>query len=140
MFKENLDLVLQYTKQFIDAAMPVAQQAYEIGLLTLRIDAAQSVVWALLGVGVALLVGRKIKADFAAAKAKANLPENKENVWRRDATDHMPADGFFHILAGIFAAVGGIIGAIGIVNVWTWVKLIAPQIWLAHQAIEKLVK
>lgn len=140
MFKENLDLVLQYTKQFIDAAMPVAQQAYEIGLLTLRIDAAQSIVWALLFLGVALFAGWKIKSDFGAARTKANLPENRETVWKRDTTDHLPADGFFHFIAGVFAAIAGVVGAIGIVNVWVWVKLFAPQIWLAHQAIEKLVK
>jgi hypothetical protein len=139
MNPSELDKAVAYTKQFIDAALPVAKQAYEIGLITLRIDAAQSAVVGLIMLVLAVLGVRKIRADHKAAKAIAALPENKDNTWRKDASNHLPADGFLHVLGALFSCAAGAIALFTLLNVWLWVKLFAPELWLARQAIAKII-
>lgn len=138
--KENLDLVLAYTKQFIDAVTPVAKQAYEIGLLTLRIDAAHSILLNVAGVIAVIFILRLIWTDWNKAKAKAALPENANNMWKNSADDHMIGMGIPHVAISIIAFVIGFISTLGLLNVWMWTKLFAPELWLAHQAVEKLLK
>jgi hypothetical protein len=139
MNPSELDKAVTYTKQFIDAAMPVAKQAYEIGLITLRIDAAQAIVFCLLLTVFATLGIKRVRADYTAAKARAALPENKSDVWKRDASDHMPLDGFLHSIVSIICLVTGICAAFNLLSVWLWVKLFAPELWLARQAIAKII-
>lgn len=139
MNPSELDKAVAYTKQFIDAAMPVAKQAYEIGLITLRIDAAQSIVFCLLLIVFATLGIKRVRADYRAAKVTAALPENKSDVWKRDATGHMPLDGFPHIVVSIACSAAGIVAVFNLLNVWMWAKLFAPELWLARQAIAKII-
>lgn len=138
--KENLDLVLAYTKQFIEAATSIAKQAYEIGLLTLRIDAAHSILLNVAGVIAVILIIRLIWTDWNRAQAKAALPENARSIWTNSAGEHMIGMGFPHVIVSIFACVIGFISTIGLLNIWTWTKLFAPELWLAHQAVEKLLR
>lgn len=76
-----------YLSKFIDAAVPVAKQAYEIGLLTIQIDALQTILGAIL-IAVASFVLlrflRKSKAkSFAQAKAVAKDKFNYfQNSWK----------------------------------------------------------
>jgi hypothetical protein len=130
MLKENMDMVLQYTKQFIDAAMPVAKQAYEIGLLTLRIDAIGIFVNATLSaLCICLLI-------FFVYK-----------VYKWDMQVHKPDDmnkGMFTLFGGAVSFILSLVlffaSAHNLFNVWLWTKLFAPELWLAHQAIEKILK
>lgn len=135
--KENLDLVIGYTKQFIDSVTPIAKQAYEIGLLTLRIDAANSILLCLAGLVGVVLVLRFLWADYAAAKVKANLSGSRS---MNSVEDHLICMGIFHVLGGIGVCIIGIVAVVSLLNVWLWTKLIAPELWLAHQAVEKLIK
>lgn len=139
MEPSELDKAVTYTKQFIDAATPIAKQAYEIGLVTLRIDAAQEIVLSLSIVVAAFFFLRKVRGDWMAAAEKAKLPENKRSVFRCETGDHLPLGGAGHFIFGALALFAGVAGIFGVLNVWTWVKLISPQLWLAHRAIEKII-
>jgi hypothetical protein len=129
-FKENLDLVLQYTKQFIDAAMPVAKQAYEVGLLTLRIDAVAILVQASVATVAIILI--------SVAMCKIHKWDMSANV----------GDATVKWLPTLFAALIGV--GVNVIlylswardlhSVWVWTKLLAPELWLAHEAIEKVMK
>jgi hypothetical protein len=123
-FKENLDLVVDYTKKFIDTVTPVAKQAYEIGLMTLQIDAAQSLILGAISVAFLVFFIRKMNGKY---KSEDDLFD-----------DPMAP---FYVVGGGILGVASIVGAFTtILNVWVWVKLIRPELWLAHQAIEKLLK
>lgn len=139
MNPSELDKAVAYTKQFIDAALPVAKQAYEIGLLTLRIDAAQSIVFCLLLIVFATLGIKRVRADYSAAKVTAALPENKSDIWKRDVSDHMALDGFLHGIVSLICLAVGICAVFNLLSVWLWVKLFAPELWLARQAIAKII-
>lgn len=140
METSELDKAVEYTKQFIEAAMPVAKKAYEIGLMTLRIDAVQSLVFAVALLTFAILVGRKIRRDWVEAKRIAKSPDERGRGYNVDKpSSHLPADGFFHLIGTLAAASSFAISMIDILNIWLWVKLFAPELWLAHRAIEKLV-
>lgn len=139
MANPEIDQMIQYTKQFIEAAAPVAKQAYEIGLVTLRIDAAQTIVFALLALAVSALVIKKILGDYKEAKRVAALPENQRSMLTKGADDHLPAGGVFHFIGGVLAALSGGGAVIALANVWVWVELFAPQLWLAHMAVQKII-
>lgn len=139
MAASELDKAVEYTKQFIEAATPIAKQAYEIGLLTLRIDAAQGLVTSLLVLVACFFVLRRISADWAAAKVTAALPENRRS-YTNEPGNYLPMMGIPHCAVGLMAIISGVICAFGLVNIWNWTKLFAPELWLAHQAVEKLVR
>lgn len=128
--KENLDVVIEYTKQFIDTVTPAAKQAYEVGLLTLQIDAVGQLVAALIAWFVVAMVFyvvyRIYKWDFD--------PKN----------DVDPDQGYTTFLAGcgglLISGVSLLSWGTNLFSVWVWVKLLRPELWLAHQALEKILK
>lgn len=139
--KTEIDKVVEYTKQFIEAATPIAKQAYETGLVTLRIDAAQILIFGFSAVLVAILLLRWVRSEWVKAKAKADAarPESQRDVWKRRPSSHLAADGIPHALAMIAAGFALLIGTSFLLNIWTWAKLFAPELWLAHMAVSKLL-
>lgn len=121
---EYMNTVLALFKQFIAAATPVAKQAYDIGLLTLQVDAAGNVGLALLF----LMVGGPVLYLIIKYLRK------HEDGYMKDGTYVLCIGGI--IISIIFM----IISVVNLLNVWLWVKLFRPELWLAHMAIEKLVK
>lgn len=133
--QEALDL----TKQLIEAATPIVKQAYEIGLLTLRIDAAQDVVCAL-GLLIFGSLGLwKVIKDVKEAKRTSQLPENIHKSYN-DLDKYLTGGGVFHFFGGFAALAAFGFGVVQTLSLWMWVKLFSPELWLAHQAIEKLTK
>lgn len=149
MNPSELDKVVAYTKKFIDAALPIVKQAYETGLLTLRIDAAQSIVFGLALLVMAVLGMKKIRADYAVAKviaSVAKIPESRYsyigNEKRLDMSRpsyHMAGEGIPYFIGGIFSCVAAAFALYMLLNVWLWVKLFAPELWLAGQAVKKII-
>lgn len=138
--KEIVELAVGYTKQIVEALTPLAKQAYEIGLLTLQIDAAQVLVVSILMVIFGGIVMWKIVQDIKRAIKLAELPENKSRYSTCSFTDHLFAEGVFHFIGGAIVSFGGVAGLIGMLKIWLWVKLFSPELWLAHQAVEKILK
>jgi hypothetical protein len=134
--KEVMDAAVGYAKEFVEALTPIAQKAYETGLLTLQIDAAQGIVSAIAALVIGALGLRKIIADYRDAKRASKLPENRGS-W---VTYYLPLDGMPHIFIGMACSFGLVIGACNLLSIWLWVKLFSPDLWLAHQAVEKLLK
>lgn len=124
-----LDKVVTYTKQFYEAALPVAKKAYEIGLLTLQIDAIASLTYAALAmVGCGLLT----YLWYRLFKYDVSLKSNAMNKGLATGV------GF---LCWVFG--GGFLflkWACDLFSVWLWVKLFHPDLWLAHMAIEAAAK
>jgi hypothetical protein len=124
--KEVVELAVGYTKQIVEALTPLAKQAYEIGLVTLQVDAAASLFYGFLGCLPAFLT---IGACIWVSK-----------------TRHVP-DGERIEAALCTAGAGSVVSFLAILmvgyqflSVWLWVKLFSPELWLAHQAVEKLLK
>ena len=134
-----------YLGKFIDAAVPVAKQAYEIGLLTIQIDALQTILGAVL-IAVASFVLlrflRNSKAkSFVQAKAVAKDKFNyeKESVQIEYATKNWTTysvfDAFGWGLSHVPSLFGILLSTVMLCNIWLWVKLFKPELWLAKQAI-----
>jgi hypothetical protein len=122
--KEGVDLMVNYTKQFVEALTPVAKQAYEIGLKTLQIDAASTLIYAFLSM---LLI-----AFIAYWMVRLIKWAQKE-----DQFDTMMFGTTFGSVACLLIF---IFSGSRLLSVWLWTKLFAPELWLAHQAVEKLLK
>lgn len=131
----EIDQIVEYTKKFIEAATPIAKQAYEIGVMTLRIDAISTVVTCVFFLLVAFFVSRKIAADWTTARA---LHEKQKSGFR-DVTDYLPALGIPHFIGSLVVGATVFITALNLFNVWLWVKLFSPELWLAHMAVQKIV-
>lgn len=112
---------LEVTKNLIDAATPVAKQAYEIGLMTLQVDALASLVPALLvfiaSVVLFVYLIKAVLADY-----------------------YLPFEGGPHFFGICVSVISAGITLVWLFDIWLWVKLFKPELWLVHQAIEKLVK
>jgi hypothetical protein len=139
--KEVVELAVGYTKQIVEALTPIAKQAYEIGLLTLQVDAAAILVPTIIALIVAILIAKKAWQKIGAAVETSRLPENKKSGWPENTfSHHLTADGVPHVLAVLVSAIVVCVSALQLLSVWLWVKLFSPELWLAHQAVEKLLK
>lgn len=121
--KEVVELAVGYTKQIVEALTPIAKQAYDVGLLTLRIDAAGELAIA------ALLLIIVVVGFICAYKRLKMAAASTEDI----AFSFM----FLTIPAGLVLGIGGVWK---LFYIWAWVKLFSPELWLAHQAVEKLLK
>lgn len=140
MDTKTIDVVVGYTKQFIDAVTPIAKQAYEIGLLTLQIDAAQVLITAGIFFAVTAISIYVIVKHVKNAIAKTDTPENKAKNYPATADEFLPGGGVVHAV-WLMLSISGFIGSmVNLLSVWTWIKLCNPSLWLAHQAVEKLLK
>lgn len=128
---EYMNAAMVMIQKIIAAATPVAKQAYEIALLTLQIDAGSVLFFGLIILIVSLVVMNYLRKTYSVAVAKAK--ENRSTI-------ALPGDGAIHAFGTCFALGGFLVSGIILLNVWLWVKLIRPELWLAHMAIEKLVK
>lgn len=114
---EYMNAAVVMFKQLVAAATPIAVKAYEIGLLTLQIDAVSVIFPCFLLLFLACYIMYKV---VQSAKA-----------------DGIEDSGVFF---GIVAVALGAAALCNLLNVWLWVKLFRPELWLAHVAIDKLVK
>ena len=163
--KEVVELAVGYTKQIVEALTPIAKQAYEIGLVTIQVDAAAEIITAFLIFALTGFVSYKFfkserKADtekqqwcFTQAQAEERRrgegkpPQNPEysTIYLTNPKDwrwRCPMDGAneFKVGIAIACAVVCIASLVILCKVWLWVKLFSPDLWLAHQAVEKLLK
>jgi hypothetical protein len=151
---EYANAALAMMKQIIAAATPVAIKAWEISLLTLQIDAFSVLFLATVGVVLTIVLRRWLEFTRKDAVIRATVEQAKrmtENEVRRSKGERLWSDvtwwDYTEIydkpgwtISCLFALTPGILGAVFLLNIWLWVKLIRPELWLAHVAIEKLVK
>jgi hypothetical protein len=120
--REVVELAVGYTKQIVEALTPIAKQAYDIGLLTLRIDA----VSVLIPMSILFIVA------VIATHKYIKYHQKFEELWESD-----PA---ITIFGGFFCVVSLCVSSINVFSTWLWVKAFSPELWLAHQAVERLLK
>lgn len=157
---EYVNQAMAMMQKVIAAATPIAAKAWEISMLTLQIDALATMVpFILLIVGsvVAVVLLRRYRAQELLKYEQAckaleernalKLELAKANGMRYYDPERQPShreyssfDGMGLVLTWMAALTPGIIGVAALCNVWLWVKLFQPELWLAHAAIEKLVK
>lgn len=143
--KEVVELTAWYTKQIVEALTPIAKQAYDVGLLTLRIDALATLIpSAIIFLLCAYILYRVVQHVKDASEYAENANAGHEGFKKRytylddSASDHINV--YFIAPASAFGILGLVAGFINIINLWLWTKLFSPELWLAHQAVEKLLK
>jgi heme/copper-type cytochrome/quinol oxidase subunit 2 len=110
-----------YVQKFIDAAIPVAKQAYEIGLMTLQIDALSVLIPAFM-----LVLVLTWAFSYWYRKIRPNIEScmDIELNW---------------VLVGSAYMIGMVWPVVQIFNMWLWIKLFKPELWLAKQAISAVL-
>lgn len=141
-YSEILSKTGEYLTKFVDAAIPVAKQAYEIGLLTIRIDAAQTLIPPILVLIISILVFRKCLKVYKDAKAVA-IEKRIMSRWG-DSYDwakagHISMEGGAVAIPWFFSCVGVVVSVIIMCNIWLWIQLFKPELWLAKQAINAVL-
>lgn len=124
---EYVNQAMVMMQKVIAAATPIAVKAWEISLLTLQIDALATIVPLTVGAIVMAVVTHKTYTWMVSMMPK----------WDREYCHPMSFFGPAFVI-GLASVVAVLV--FQLVNVWLWVKLFMPELWLAHMAIEKLVK
>lgn len=120
-YSKLMEQAAAYTQKFVDAAMPVAQKAYEIGLLTIQIDALQSIVLSIVGFIWCYVFYKLVKTSI-------------RNNWAPEIAVPM------YVLGGLVTIGSTASSVVTFFNIWLWVALFKPELWLAKQAIEKVLE
>lgn len=120
-YSKLMEQAAAYTQKFVDAAMPVAQKAYEIGLLTIQIDALQSIVLSIVGFIWCYVFYKLVKISI-------------KKDWTSEVAIPM------YVLGGLSTVGTTICSVVTFFNIWIWVALFKPELWLAKQAIEKVLE
>ncbi len=120
-------------QKIIIAATPVAKKAWEISMLTLQIDALAAIIPMVGGLVLSVVLyktlWKRIDKYIAGAYEVTKYGPFDKGDWKR----------WGMALSCVLVAVGVSL-LYGLMNVWLWVKLFQPELWLAHMAIEKLIK
>lgn len=126
---EYVNEAMAMFQKVIAAATPIAQKAWEISMLTLQIDALSALVLLVVG-AIGCVIGLRV-------------------VWllhKRIVANGMNAgwEPLAYLCVILPASIGMVVvliqNAYAMCNAWLWVKLFKPELWLAHMAIEKLIK
>lgn len=138
---EYVNAAMVMIQKLIAVATPVAKQAYEISLLTLQIDTIQDVLTLLTGVIIGAILLGTLRRYVNTSKAEAAAHNIANTSYRqREWLYYTPLDMPGYVCIWLLCAIPSIIGLLGMLNIWLWVKLFRPELWLVHMAIEKLVK
>jgi hypothetical protein len=132
-------VTVQVTKM-VEYLTPIAKQAYEVGLLVIRIDGLATLIPMIIMFLVS--IGFLYKSWTAYTKYRdLAIKFNLENTDRypRDFTDFAPGAGIATIFIGVFSIMGLILSLTVLLQVWLWVKVFYPQLWLAHEAMLKVL-
>lgn len=125
---EYVNAAMDMLSKFITAATPAVQKAYEVSLLVLQLDALGQIIGFMVGGILATylvwMTGKRLAAATAAARG----------LYGEDGPAVGWGCGFLAALAGLSVCI------INLLNIWLWVKLFRPELWLVHMAIDKLVK
>ncbi len=140
-----VDKVVGLTQKFIEAAMPIAKQAYEVGLTTVRVDALSLLIPSFLGVLLSVWLFRKFRKELVAdverykveyaAFTKRNNSSYYDKPPEKPDTDSSIVFWFY-----VMTWIPALLAMFNLLNVWLWVKLLDPQLWLAHIAVERILK
>lgn len=137
-----LEQAAAYTEKFVQAAIPVAKKAYEIGLLTLQIDALQTIVPCVLVLILSSVIIWKCIRTYQNAMKLAIEKKIKKTTYTYIDNDYdwvkagnIPLDGAIVCIPGFCALIGMIVSFVLMCDVWLWIKLFKPELWLAKQAI-----
>lgn len=136
-----MNAVTTQVSKIVEVMTPIAKQAYETGLLVIRIDGLATLVPALIVFTISVLMLRNCYNTYKKYRGLA-ISYNVENPNRypKDFTDFAPGQGIPTILVFILSVAGFTATSIVMLNVWLWIKVFVPQLWLAHEAILKILE
>jgi hypothetical protein len=133
---------LEATKTLIDAATPIAKQAYEIGLTVIRIDALSTLLFSIvLGASAAWGLIKIIGIFREAMRLAKEYNDGPDRAYRsrRRADDYLTGLGVGEGFVGLVMLIVVIGASTQLLNIWLWVKLFSPELWLARQAVSKVL-
>jgi len=135
-----MNAVTAQVGKMVEVMTPIAKQAYETGLLVIRIDGLATLVPAVLTLLFSTYLIRKFYVSYKQYRDMATA-HNAESPsrWEKDFTHYAPVSGMFIIFGGALSAIAAGISIITLLNVWLWVQVFIPQLWLAHEAMLTLL-
>lgn len=122
-----IDKIAEYTNKVIESLTPIAQKAYETGLTVIRIDALQAII--------SLILLLFICIPLSIYLFKKIRTERDKSIFQQ--SDLVMCGGS---IALVFSFVISVVSAIGLCNIWIWIKLFQPELWLAKTLLEKVLR
>lgn len=116
------DKALQYLQSFEELAKQYSPDVVDAGLTVIRVHGIKSIVECLVGIAIG--------AAFCLAAYKL-YPIIEEKVDESMAS-------IFSTISGIIGTIVLAVASISIFNVWTWVAVFDPKLYLAYKIFGKL--
>lgn len=114
------------THKITDVATQYGPEVLQAGLNVVRIDCLSTLVYAFIGL---VMTGFIYLVVF-----------KKGKVWFPDTRNSFNEEYFvFNFLVLGFNTIFFAFAAINFINLWTWVGVIEPKLYLAHKLVEKLI-
>ena len=109
---------IELIEKFEALATDIAPDAIELGLMAARVAAVQDIVFSL---AISLLA--------------VSLLWFPKKTWKLMADETIDDRVFGTGLASIPAIITGAIGTFGLLNIWAWVGIFYPELWIAKQVL-----
>jgi len=113
------DVVASFAGKLEALVVQHGGEAWELALLTARVDAASHLLWGLMSLIAGIVLYKLSRYSYNKAEA-----DNSEG-W-----------GFACIISGGCGAFAVIACFINWVNLWVWVGVFEPKLWLAYKILE----
>lgn len=104
-----------------DAIVHAAPQVTDIALNSVRVQAAGGILGGLVAVGFAIAGGVAMRWCYR----HRNDDADDADLWIFVGA----------IFFGLIALIGSIIGATQLFDIWVWVSLFHPELWIAHKLL-----
>ena len=134
----TMDKVVDYATgkldQVLEAAKVAIPQATDIAVQLAWVDAFQHLMY-----GIASIIASILTVLFVWKFFSLFMKEIKKDY--HEACDPLVAVYFVSMIAGGVGSIAFLIsGLIKLLNIWVWMGLYSPQLYLIHQVIDKVVK
>lgn len=126
------DAADQLAAKMVELAQQYGPDVIDAGLAVARIEAAQGIVK-----GVVLLAVSAVFSFICYKLTKIGF--NLMRIYKLPETSHGAPDGMWQITiggcAGIVAAIIGIASVVVLIDIWNWVGIFEPKLWIAHRLL-----
>ena len=127
---KTLDNMDKLTVMLAEVAEKYGPEVVDAGLTVVRVSAGSTLIHA--AIGTALIVALFKFGIPLTFKYRASLPESD-----RDNTEFFMPTFLCWVIAGVgvFGISLGGFGTLKLFNLWTWVALVEPKLWIAHRVL-----
>lgn len=123
----------QLAAKMAELAQQYGPEAIDAGLAVARIEAAQGIVK-----GFVFLIVSAVFSFICYKLTKIGF--NLARIYKLPETSYSAPDGTWQIAvgicAGVLASITGITFVVALSDIWNWVGIFEPKLWIAHRLLD----